>query len=67
MASNLRLRNLDDLANEAILLKKAEVLMQGKEYTKEACVYEILYEWLHIKKTCESTPKLTSLTFNLKK
>lgn len=66
MAKTLRLNCLDDMTNEAINLKKAQLLLNGKEYTKEACVYEILYEWLNIQKTCEESKSFTSLSFNVK-
>lgn len=66
MAKTLRLNSLDDMTNEAINLKKAQLLMSGKEYTKEACVYEILCEWLNIQKTCEEKQTFTSLSFNVK-
>lgn len=66
MAKSLRLNSLDNISNEAINLKKAQLLLDGKEYTKEACVYEILCEWLATQKNCEQNEAFTSLSFNIK-
>lgn len=66
MAKTLRLNCLDNITNEAINLKKAQLLLDGREYTKEACVYEILCEWLNIQKTKDSKSNITSLAFNIK-
>lgn len=58
MAQHLRLTSLSAKCNEAINLKKAQLLILNKDLTKEACVYEILCEWLEMIRNNEQPMKL---------
>jgi len=51
MAKAITITNLDDKCNQAINVKRAELLLQGKDFVKSEVVVAILHEWLHEKKT----------------
>jgi hypothetical protein len=46
MAKNILIQNMDTMANEAINLKRAELLQQGKDLKKSQVVVEILHDWV---------------------
>ncbi len=49
MAKAILLTNLCDVSNQAITLKRIELLKQGKDYTKPQIVAEIIKEWRILK------------------
>ena len=46
MAKAILIQNMDDKCNQAINKKRAELLLQGKDFKKSEVVVEILHEWL---------------------
>jgi hypothetical protein len=50
MAKAILIQNMDDKCNEAINIKRAELLLQGKDFVKSEVVVAILHEWLERKK-----------------
>ena len=49
MAKAITITNLDDKCNQAINVKRAELLLQGKDFVKSEVVVAILHEWLERK------------------
>ncbi len=57
MAKAILIQNMDEKCNEAINIKRAELLLQGKDFVKSEVVVAILHEWLSsktAKKECVS-------------
>ena len=50
MAKAILIQNMDDKCNEAINIKRAELLLQGKDFVKSEVVVAILHDWLEMKK-----------------
>ena len=46
MAKAITITNLDEKCNQAINIKRAELLLQGKDFVKSEVVVAILHEWL---------------------
>jgi hypothetical protein len=46
MAKAILIQNMDDKCNEAINKKRAQLLLEGKDFKKSEVVVEILHEWL---------------------
>ena len=57
MAKNIHLKEVTPITNEAICVKKAELLLNGKDYTKPKIVEEIIKEWLEFKAIANGTIK----------
>lgn len=57
MAKNILLKEVSEKTNEAICVKKAELLLNGKDYTKPKIVEEIIKEWLEFKAIANGTIK----------
>ena len=49
MAKAILIQNMDDKCNEAINKKRAQLLLEGKDFKKSEVVVEILHEWLECK------------------
>jgi hypothetical protein len=49
MAKAILIQNMDDKCNQAINKKRAELLLEGKDFKKSEVVVEILHEWLDAK------------------
>jgi hypothetical protein len=49
MAKAILIQNMDDKCNQAINKKRAELLLEGKDFKKSEVVVEILHEWLNTK------------------
>jgi hypothetical protein len=54
MAKAILIQNMDEKCNEAINIKRAELLLQGKDFVKSEVVVAILHEWLEAKHNCIS-------------
>jgi hypothetical protein len=50
MAKAILIQNMDDKCNEAINIKRAELLLKGKDFKKSEVVVEIIHELLDRKK-----------------
>lgn len=49
MSKEYRLRAMPDEFTQALNAKRAELLLQGKDYTRECVLLEIVREWRELK------------------
>jgi len=64
MAKAILIQNMDDKCNQAINKKRAELLLEGKDFKKSEVVVEILHEWLNTKNIVPSYATNGTISLN---